>query len=114
MTLDEFERRQRDWCIPRVAFGKHNASPFEYLYNNLNDQALLNTPGVIIVRLPYYLENSNLTTTTTHITPTMELFVEKYAIKMVSPRVGREIGQPLDVLTWYLYGIVLLTYVQKF
>ena len=42
MTLDEFERRRRDCHIPHVALGKYNASSFEYLYNSLNDQALLN------------------------------------------------------------------------
>ena len=45
MTLDEFERRRRDCRIPRIALGKYNASPFEYLYNSLNDQALLNCTG---------------------------------------------------------------------
>ena len=45
MTLDEFERRRRDRRIPRVALKKYNSSPFEYLYNSLNDQALLNATG---------------------------------------------------------------------
>ena len=45
MTLDEFERRRRDRRIPRIALKKYNSSPSEYLYNSLNDQALLNATG---------------------------------------------------------------------
>ena len=45
MTLDECECRRRDRRIPRIALGKYNDSPFEYLYNSLNDQALLNATG---------------------------------------------------------------------
>ena len=45
MTLGEFERRKRDRRIPRVALKHYSTSPFEYLYNSLNDQALLNATG---------------------------------------------------------------------
>ena len=45
MTLDEFERRKRDRRIPRVALKPYSRSSFEYLYNSLNDQALLNATG---------------------------------------------------------------------
>ena len=36
------EKRRRDRRIPRVALKKYGESPFKYLYNSCNDQALLN------------------------------------------------------------------------
>ena len=45
MILNEEDRRNRDRRIPRIALTTYNKSPFEYLYNSLNDQALLNATG---------------------------------------------------------------------
>ena len=43
--LNGEDRRNRDRRIPRIALTNYNNSPFEYLYNSLNDQALLNATG---------------------------------------------------------------------
>jgi len=45
MILNEDDRRNRDRRIPRIALKKYKNSPFEYLYNSLNNQALLNATG---------------------------------------------------------------------
>lgn len=45
MILTEDDRRNRDRRMPRIALKIYKNSPFEYLYNSLSDQALLNATG---------------------------------------------------------------------
>ena len=45
MVLNKDDQRNRDRLIPRIAMKNYKKSPFEYFYNSLNDQALLNATG---------------------------------------------------------------------
>ena len=48
MVLNEDDQRNRDRRIPRTAVKNYKNSPFEYLYNSLNDQELLRLRTPII------------------------------------------------------------------
>ena len=45
MILTEDQRRNRDRRMPRAAIKNYKNSPFEFLYNSLNDQVILNATG---------------------------------------------------------------------
>ena len=43
--LDNVDRKRRDRRIPRIALRMYKSSPFHYLYDSGNNQALLNCTG---------------------------------------------------------------------
>ena len=67
-------------AIPRVALKKYNTFPCAYLYNSLNDQALLNATGCDHRAFTILLKKIILTTTPTHFIKRLELFVGRSAI----------------------------------
>ena len=101
MILTEDQRRNRDRCMPSAAFKNYKYSPFEFLYNSLNDQALSNATGHNHRTFNILIKNSRPIIRIILLIRVLMLFARKSATLMVDLYVEREICRPLAV--WVLY-----------